>query len=168
MGRLLIDEYLRLLDAAFRQPPSLDGDTPSLIGNLQSVPVEAWDWQPPRGVRRVRDIVLHLGECKYGYDDSVFRAEPDRHGPPHGWRKDDSPPPAEVVAWLDAAHARFTESVAALPDDSELDRERPTRWGPLALTRDVITGMIHRDNCHAGEINHIRALFMENDAWAWE
>ena len=167
MARVLLDEYSRLLEAAFRQPPSSDGDTPSVLGNLLSVPEEAWSWSPPRGVRSVFAIVYHLGDCKMSYGDYVFRPPEDRLDTPRLWEKANVTP-REALAWLEEMHERFAESVRALPDDAELDATRYSRWGQPDVTRNFITGMFSHDSYHAGEINHIRALYMQNDAWAWE
>ena len=70
-----------------------------------------------------------------------------------------------VIAWLAAVHARFVDHVAALDDDAELDRPRPTNWGELRPTRWIVAAMITHDAYHAGEINHLRSLLDGDDRW---
>lgn len=169
MGRERIEELLRLCDEAFRQPHSGDGDSPSLLANLASVPPEALDWLPPGGNRSIRRIFVHAGGCKYLYDDHAFRSASLR------W---DSPPgePAnaakltmgELVAWAEDGHRLWLESIRALDSDDELERPRRTSWGQLKPTRDLVTTLLYHDTYHAGEINHLRALFMQDDGWAFE
>jgi hypothetical protein len=55
--------------------------------------------------------------------------------------------------------------VAALEDDSELDRPRYTHWGQLIPTRRIVSIMIEHDVYHGGEINHIRAVLTGKDKW---
>jgi hypothetical protein len=75
--------------------------------------------------------------------------------------------PAEITAWLDGAHRVLKEHVAALPDDAELDRLRPTNWGEARPTRWIIGAMITHDAYHAGEINHLRSLLDGDDRWRY-
>ena len=85
---------------------------------------------------------------------------------PAGGRR--SRPPQELLAWLTEGHRRWRESVRALEDDSELERERPTNWGDHLPTRVLIRILIGHDFYHAGEINHIRALLQGTDRWPYE
>ena len=55
-------------------------------------------------------------------------------------------------------------SVRVLPDDSELERERPTNWSDKLPTRVLIRILIAHGIYHAGEINHIRVLLQETDS----
>jgi uncharacterized protein DUF664 len=73
-----------------------------------------------------------------------------------------------VIAWVEAAHARLVEHVAALADDSELDAPRLTNWGELRPTRWIIAAMITHDAYHAGEINHLRSLLDGDDRWRFQ
>ena len=79
-----------------------------------------------------------------------------------------SRPPDELLAWLTEGHRRWLDSVRALPDDSELERERLTNWGVHLPTRVLVRIMIAHDLYHAGEINHIRVLLQGNDRWPYE
>src|SRR5688572_10362830 len=72
MSRPVLAEYERLLEAAFRQPRGPDGDSHSVVGNLETVPSEAWDWLPDGANRAVRDVVLHVGGSLYLYEASAF------------------------------------------------------------------------------------------------
>ena len=76
--------------------------------------------------------------------------------------------PAEIVAWLEAAHARLVGHVTGLADDAELDAPRLTNWGEQRPTRWILAAMITHDAYHAGEINHIRSLFAGDDRWRFE
>ena len=153
---------LYLLDEAF------DG-TPwhSLLGNLSAVAPEAWTWVPPGGHRSIRDIVQHVGACKFMYHDHAFGdarlAWEDRLVT----GDDASGDVATATAWLREGHARLRRSVALL-DDAELPRPRKTNWGELKETRWIIAVLIQHDLYHAGEINHIRSLQQQHDRWAFD
>src|SRR5690349_13119391 len=71
-----------------------------------------------------------------------------------------------VIGWLREGHNRFRTNLAAL-DDRELPTERRRPEGGTKETRWIIGVMIEHDLYHAGEINHIRALMLGNDRWAW-
>ena len=79
-----------------------------------------------------------------------------------------SRPYGELLAWLTEGHRRWLNSVRALANDSELDKDRLTNWGERLPTRDIIRIMIAHDFYHAGEINHIRALLQGTDRWPYE
>ena len=42
-----------------------------------------------------------------------------------------------------------------------------TNWGEMRPTRWIVAAMIGHDFYHAGEINHVRALFSGEDRWLW-
>ena len=77
-------------------------------------------------------------------------------------------PLGRVIAWLEGAHQRLVDHVAALTEDAELDRPRPTNWGELRTTRWIIATMITHDAYHAGEINHLRSLLGTDDRWRFQ
>jgi hypothetical protein len=141
------------------------------MGNLRTVAEADWDWTPPDGSRSIRDIVGHVGECKYMYENHAFgdatltwehpavRLRELREGPP-GLT-------GVVSEWLIAGHRRLLQSIAAL-DDDDLRRPRRTNWGALEETRWIISVMIEHDLYHAGEINHLRSLHHRADRWAFE
>ena len=168
MGRELIDHLVRLCDQAFRQPHSGDGDSPSLIANFQAVPPESLDWLPPGGGRSIRAIFGHAASCKFMYDDYAFRTRT------FDWASEPAWPASfadltmdELIAWAEDGHRRWIESISALTSDDELVCPRKTNWGQLMPTHDLVTTLLHHDTYHAGEINHLRALFMQDDGWAF-
>ena len=167
MTEAVVAEYLRMLEDAFRRPPSPDGDTHSLLGNLDSAPAEALDWLPDRGARSIREIVLHVGWAKYMYDDHAFRGGTMRgdQAPAFG-EVGASSTTDELAAWLTRAHEQLIESAGQLCD-SDLDGPRQSNWGETKTARWVFQTMLEHDIYHAGEINHLRALFMKADRWAY-
>ena len=62
---------------------------------------------------------------------------------------------ADDIEWLREGQRIFRDGVAALEDDSELERERGTHWGVLVPTERIIRIMIEHDIYHAGEVNHL-------------
>ena len=161
------DAYALLMDAAYRKPRGPDGDGHSLLGNLETVPDELWDAVPADAVRTVRDIVFHVGSCKYMYNDYAFGPGSMKWDAPPAWPPDRrTMPRPEVLAWLDEGHAMLSRSLGAL-DDNELDTPRRTNWGELWPAHDIIRVMIEHDLYHAGEINHLRSLLQQNDHWAY-
>jgi hypothetical protein len=157
-----VDHYLFLLDEAFQ-----GSEWHALLGNLRAVTDDDWTWVPTGGERSIRDIVQHVGGCKFMYENHAFG---DRR---LTW---DDPLVAgagrlatieAAVAWLHEGQARLRASLAAL-DDAELLRPRLTNWGELQETRWIIKVMIEHDSYHAGEINHLRALRQASDRWAHE
>ena len=63
-----IAQLLYLLDEAFETTTN----DHSLLSNVRSLRPEDWLWAPPGGSRSIRDIVRHVGGCKYMYHDYVF------------------------------------------------------------------------------------------------
>ena len=169
MSRTAVEQLLHLMDRAFEGV----GDSPadvghSFIANLRSVGEDDWLWTPPGGDRSIFDIVRHVGECYYVYDNHAFGDASMR------WDRlgtvpsvDHEAPRGVVLDWLREGRRRFREHVAALSDD---DLSQPSRvnWGEMKELRWIIAVMIEHDLYHAGEINHIRALRQGNDRWAWE
>jgi hypothetical protein len=62
-----VSQLLYLLDEAFQGT-----EWHSLIGNLHPVSSEDWLWVPSGGQRSIRDIVQHVGGCKFMYHDHAF------------------------------------------------------------------------------------------------
>jgi hypothetical protein len=157
MTRIAVEELLRLLDAAF------DGeDWHALVRNLRAAPAEAWDWTPPGGKRSIHDLAQHVGGCKYMYVNHAFgdRSLTWEHPLVLG---DGALTDADAaIAWLREGQTRLRTSVAALEDD-ELARPRKAYWSRVMETRWGVWVMIQHDLYHAGEINHVRALFMGDD-----
>jgi hypothetical protein len=152
-----VSELLELLDEAFQGPR-----WHSLLRNLESVAPDDWLWVAPGGQRSIRDIVAHVGACKFMYDNQAFGdgqytwEEP----PVAGGDVLDSIPTA--IGWLREGHQRLYRSIAAL-DDDELSRLRGHHSGIAKETHWIIKTMIEHDLYHSGEINYIRALRQQND-----
>jgi uncharacterized damage-inducible protein DinB len=156
-SRTAIDTLVWLIDDAFVGDPAH-----SLMANLRDLPDEDWTALPPGGGRSVADILEHVAWSKWMYEDYAFgsaslRGDQPPLVPAQGAR---SRPRDQLLAWLD--------SVRALPDDAELNRERLTNWGERLPTRVIIRIMIAHDLYHAGEINHLRALLRGTDRWPYE
>jgi uncharacterized damage-inducible protein DinB len=162
------------MDQAFDE----DGEH-SLLRNLESVPEDDWLWAPRGGARSVRQIVGHIGACKYMYNDFAFgdalMTWTDTSGA-IGVSMEDlqsattltkEPSRDAIVGWLREAQRLLRENLSALGDgDLREPRRRPE--GGTKETRWIIGVMIEHDLYHAGEINHIRSLLQGNDRWAWE
>jgi len=160
-----IDTFAWLIEDAF------EGDLDqSLLRNLRGLQDNDWTALPAGAGRSIADILEHVGWSKWMYEDYAFgTASLCGDQPPMvpaGGRR--SRPPQELLAWLTEGHRRWRESVRALEDDSELERERPTNWGDHLPTRVLIRILIGHDFYHAGEINHIRALLQGTDRWPYE
>jgi len=163
-----VDELVHILEDAYAGPGNAEtGESQSMLGNLATVPEELWPAAPPGGDRTIASIVLHVGSCLVMYDEYAFgpgrKRWDDRDLVP--WRPEEAPM-AEAIGWMTAAHRRFVDHVAALPDD-ELDEPRPTNWGEPLPTRSLISIIATHAAYHAGEINHIRSLLRGDDAWMW-
>src|SRR5262245_55960767 len=169
-GRGGIEALLDLMDEAFRGGGiEASNESQALVTNLATVPPEAWAALPAGATRSIADIAVHVGACKVMYDDYAFGPGTLRFGTPEV--EPFSPPsdasPADVTAWLEAVHERLAGHVAALVDDAELDRPRPTNWGEDRPTRWIVAAMITHDAYHAGEINHLRSLLDGDDRWRY-
>jgi uncharacterized damage-inducible protein DinB len=169
MSRTAVELLLYLTDEAFEgRGIEATGESQSLLGNLRSVTEDDWPWTPPDGHRSIRDIVGHVGACKYMYDNHAFgNATLTWDDPLVSLDDGRALSMADVLDWLREAHRRLREHVATM-DDDELLRLRPTNWGEPREARWIVAAMIGHDLYHAGEINHIRALCQDNDRWAWE
>jgi uncharacterized damage-inducible protein DinB len=138
----------------------------SLIANLRSLEEEDWRWIPPDGARSIAEIVQHVGECKYVYENHAFgdgSMRWDRPGSIPAIKISDRP--AMIIDWLREGHRRLALSAASLSDDRELLAMRPANWGQRRETRWLLNVMLQHDLYHSGEINHIRALRQGNDRW---
>jgi len=151
-----VSELVELLDEAFVGPR-----WHALLINLESVAPDDWLWVAPGGQRSIRDIVAHVGGCKFMYQNQAFG---------DGQYTWDTPPVADgdalvtipaAIDWLREGHQRLRSSVAAL--DDELPRLRGHHSGTLRETRWIIKTMIEHDLYHSGEINYIRALRQQDD-----
>lgn len=162
MATAAVGQLPSLLDQAF------DGDGwHSLLANLRSVTPEDWRWVPPDGHRSIRDIVGHVGACKFMYENHAFGDATLRWDSPLVAGGEGLAAMSSATDWLREGQRRLRQSIATL-DDSELPRPRRTNWGDLKETRWIIAVMIQHDTYHAGEINHLRALHQRTDRWAYE
>ena len=168
MSRTAVEQLLRLMDGAFTGVGESPDDCHSLLANLRSVGEDDWDWHPPGGHRSIFDIVRHVGECYYVYDNHALG------NGTMNWDQPGTVPTVEketatraVLDWLREGHHRFRDHVAALTDE---DLALPGRvaWHEAKDLQWIIALMIEHDLYHAGEINHIRALRQGNDRWNWE
>ena len=163
MSRTNIDQLLYLMDEAFQG----QGEH-SLLANLRSLKDDDWLWLPPGGGRSIFDLVVHVGECKYVYDNHAFGDGSMR------WDRPGTVPAVErgasataIIDWLRRGQGALRGSVASLAEDGGLLRERRANWGQSYQPRWLINVTIQHDLCHAGETNHIRALRQGNDRWPW-
>lgn len=164
VARTEIEALLRVIREAF------DGDPEhSLVANLSAVREEDWRAVPADGSRSIYDIVLHVAECKWMYDNYAFGDGTLRwDAPPVATTDGQSRSAAALVAWMTAGNEQLMASLRALDEDSELDRERPLNWGGTRATRGIIYTMIEHDLYHSGEVNHLRSLLQRSDRWAFE
>ena len=159
-----ITQLLYLLDEAF----DATTNEQSLLGNLRSLRPEDWLWVPPGGSRSIRDIVRHVGGCKFMYHDYAFGSAALTWEDPLVDGVDTLASSVSAIAWLRAGQERLRHGIAALDDDAEPLRPRLTNWGEWEETRWTIAVMMQHDLYHAGDINHLRSLRQGTDRWAYE
>jgi uncharacterized damage-inducible protein DinB len=164
-SRTSIDTLAWLIEEAFQGDPDH-----SLLANLRDLREDDWTALPTGAGRSIADVLEHVGWSKWMYEDYAFgRASMRGDEPPlipaDGAR---SRPHNELLEWLTQGHQRWLDSVRALADDSELERERLTNWGERLPTRVIIRIMMAHDFYHAGEINHLRALLQGTDRWPYD
>ncbi len=152
-----VSQLVYLLDEAFQGT-----DWHSLLSNLHSVTPEDWLWVPPLGQRSIRDIVGHVGGCKFMYQNHAFGDAQLTWDDPLVEGHDALSTIAEATSWLQEGQQQLRQSITVL-NDAELLRPRMTSWDELKETRWIITMIIQHDLYHAGEINHLRALHQQND-----
>jgi uncharacterized damage-inducible protein DinB len=164
-----IETFLYLLDDAFRGVGIEESnESQALLTNITSVRPDHWEALPAGAARSIRDIAGHVGACKVMYDDYAFGSGTLQFGTPEVEPFAGGGSPAEVISWIEAAHARLVEHIVALEDDAELDKDRATNWGEHRPTRWIIAAMITHDAYHAGEINHVRSLLDGDDRWRFQ
>ena len=164
-SRTAIDTLAWLIHDAFEGDPDQ-----SLLANLRDLSEKDWTALPVGGGRSIADILEHVGWAKWMYEDYAFGSASMRGDQPPLVPANNAPsrPTDELLGWLTEGHHRWLDSVRALPDDAELDRERLTNWGAHLPTRVLIRIMIAHDLYHAGEINHIRVLLQGTDRFPYE
>jgi hypothetical protein len=164
MARAAIEQILFLMDEAFEGHPEH-----ALLRNLKDLSDDDLRWVPDGAARSPFQILEHVGDCKYVYENHAFGDGSMR------WDRPGSVPsiPADaskeaIIAWVSEGQRRLRSSVAALVDDAELVAMRRANWGQEYETRWLINTMVQHDLYHGGEINHIRALRQGNDRWAYD
>ena len=169
MGRAGIEALLDLMDEAFRGAGIEESnESQALLSNLATVAPDQWRALPVGAARSIADIANHIGACKVMYDDYAFGPGTLQFGTAEVEPFLSEGSSEDVVAWLEAVHARLAGNVAALADDAELERPRMTNWGELRPTRWIVAAMITHDAYHAGEINHLRSLLDGDDRWRFQ
>ena len=154
------DRWVRRLDAAF------EGDAASTIANIATVREEDWTWLPPGGARSIRDLVQHIGGSKLMYADAAFADGNLGFDDPIVQGEGSLDTVGMGVAWLRAAHATLRAGVASL-DDAAFDAEIGMPFGRMGNAEAMLDQLARHEVYHTGEINHLRALAQDNDAWAW-
>jgi uncharacterized damage-inducible protein DinB len=162
MSRAAVDLLLYQMDEAFSGP-----QWSSLLENLREVTLEDWQWLPAGGTRSIREMVRHIGACKVMYQEFAFGQGNLWWDNPDVFGRGRLATVESAIAWLAESQALLRKSVAALEDDSELLIARRANWGEMKETRWLVSVLIHHDAYHAGEINHLRALRRQTDAWEY-
>jgi DinB superfamily len=161
MGRGSVETVLYLMDEAFE---GAGGE--SLLDNLKSVNADDWLWVPPGGRRTIRAMVQHVASCKMMYEDYAFGEGTLFWDQPVVLGRGRLDSVESGVAWLRETQASLRARVAMLAD-LDLEVLRRANWGELKETRWLLSVLIQHDAYHAGEINHLRALRRNTDAWAY-
>ncbi len=160
MPRARIDELVRILDLSFK------GSLHSLVDNLVTVTDAEWTALPPGADRTIRDIVQHVGMFKFIYANHAFGdAKLDYGQSPATPDPSRLASPSASIEWLREGQTQLRNDVAALADDSELDRLRKAHWGGMVPTLILIDTMHQHDVYHAGEINRTRGMLQGKDRW---
>lgn len=169
MNNKQVQLLLYLLDEAFGSWSSNQNrEKQSFLSNLRTVKRRDWLWVPKGGNRSICDITLHVGSCKYMYDNYAFGDQKLK------W--DDSlvspwqatkPTIKETVKWLENGQKILKDHVSKL-SDNDLPKPRKANWGEMKETRWLIKVLIEHDLYHAGEINHVRSINQKDDIWAYE
>jgi hypothetical protein len=115
-----VDQLVYLLDEAFQET-----DWHSLLGNLYSVTPEDWLWAASGGQRSIRDIVQHVGGCKFMYHNHAFGDAQPIWDDPLVEGRDALSTIAQATVWLQEGQQRLRQSIAIL-DDAELLHLRMT------------------------------------------
>jgi uncharacterized damage-inducible protein DinB len=155
-----VEALLYLMDSCFA------GSEESLLANLAVVDAADWDWVPPGGSRTIRQMVQHVASCKLMYEEYAFGDAKLWWDDPLVYGRGRVDTVADGVAWLKDTHRRLRDRVIALSDD-DLLAPRRANWGEEKETRWLISVLIQHDAYHAGEINHLRSLRRQSDAWAY-
>ena len=140
-----------------------------MLGNLRAVGADGWIWLPPGGGRSVYNIVRHVGETTYVYENHAFGDGSLRWDHP-GTIPPIAPVqhPAEVIDWLREGHRRVRARLLALGGDAELRRLRRANWGWEYETRWLLGVLLLHDTHHYGEVNYLRVLHQGTDRWPWQ
>lgn len=131
---------LRIVDGWWTADYAQDGNWP--------------DWtdpEPPPFATIIHRLV-HIASCKVMYHDHAFASGTESWGNlcPHTVEG--------ALALLDDGQGRLMDAASKLGDE-DLDAERPTNWGPMWPTRQLLWTMVHHDLQHGNEIAVVRDLY---------
>ena len=154
------EQWAARLDAAF------EGDMASVIENLASVRDEDWEWLPPNGARSIRGLVQHIGGATLMYHNAAFGDGTLGFDDPNVQGEGSLDTREGAIEWLRAGHTPFRDAVASL-DDAALDADIGMPFGRSGKAEEMLDQLLRHAVYHTGEINHLRALAQDNDAWAW-
>jgi hypothetical protein len=157
-----VNLLLSLLDRAFAGE-----EWYSLLTNLRTTRPVDWDWVPEAGQRSIRQIVQHVGGCKFMYTNHAFGDQRLQWDDPVVVGAGNRDNLLAAIPWLTAGHEHLRTRIARL-SDADLNTPRMTNWGEMKETRWIITTLIEHDIYHAGEINHLRSLHDGDDRWAYD
>ena len=153
-----IETFVYLLNRAF------GAGEHSFLRNLEGTSEQQWDAIVPGQPfgRSIGYIAWHTAAGKQLYWDHAF-GERKLTGDLTGEGVlDPRRTLSEVVAHARRWHEKWIERVSAL-DDTDLQGPTTAHWGQVLSMRRVIAAMIEHDLYHAGEINHLRAIFDGTD-----
>lgn len=161
----LVNQLVGLLDHALEESPDHFGTQHwhSLLWNLHNVRGEDWDTEPAPGCRTIREIVRHIGIVFLAYENHVFGDGTQGWDDPAIDGVSPGTDPAEMIAWLRRAHARFRSSVAGLKDSQLAE---PCPWGEPWTYQRIVEVVIQHPIYHVGEINYARAILQGNNDWS--
>ena len=166
MARILIDDTLRRMEAAYRLDPFH-----AIRKNIESVRPDEWGVRPTtwskdefgdRPELSVCDLALHVGGAKYMYADRAFgEAKLEWHDIALPQALD----MATVLAWMDEGYRLLKDGIAALEDDAQLAEQRQAPWRTPMTRAQLVALTINHDLYHSGEINRQRALMRGAEGW---
>ncbi|HKS92403.1 MAG TPA: DinB family protein [Tepidiformaceae bacterium] len=155
-----------LMQQAFDGARDDDAEHQALLPNLQSVNPDDWQARPAGTERSIRDIVLHVGACKYMYADHMFGSgRLDWTSPIVDPWPSSEPHMREVIEWMEAGHRKLMRHVEEL-DAAAMTALRSAPWGEPRETRWLLSVLLQHDLYHAGEVNHLRSV-RHDDRWAF-
>ncbi|MFX1532625.1 MAG: DinB family protein [Promethearchaeota archaeon] len=128
--------------------------------NMRGTAIGQWntkgnEWRSAQNldpISTIEYLVVHLAECKLMYDEYAFRKGN------LTWSELQSPAWPTCRDYLRTAHSRLVESLQNL-NDNQLEKPVPTTWGELRPVKRIVSGLIHHDAYHLGQIRMLRNLY---------